>query len=87
MAAHVALEPRPELRLGDLAALEHEQRVVAVLSAARAIAVPSSSSDTPDLLLVGEEPLLERRREHAAEVAYEYVPHAAAGGSMRSISS
>ena len=46
--------------------------------------MPSSSSETPGLLLVGEEALLQRRGEHAAEVADQDASHAAAGGSLRS---
>ena len=59
--------------LRDLAALEHEQRVVAVLLGARAHRRAELLERDARLLLVGEEAGLERRREHAAEVADQHV--------------
>ena len=83
----VALDPVAELGLGDLAALEHEQRVVAVLLGGEAHRLAELLERDAGLLLVGEEALLQRRGEHAAEVADQDASHAAAGGSLRSISS
>ena len=71
----------------DLAALEREQRMVAVLLRGAAHRRAELLERDAGFLLIGEEALLERCGEHAAEVADENVPHAAAGGSVRTISS
>ncbi len=84
----LARQQAAELGLGDLAALEGEQRMVAVsTAAARAMACPSSSVRHARLLLVGEEPAREGHGEHSPEVGDEGASHAAAGGSIRTVSS
>src|SRR5215204_5121817 len=84
----VTLHPRAKLTLADLTALEHEQRVVAVLLGGVGHRPAELPAGHPGLLLIGEEAVLKRRGEHAAEVADERpFAHAAAGGSARTISS
>ena len=83
----VRLDQVAELGLGDLAALQHEQRVVTVFLCGEAHRHAELLERDAGLLLVGEEALLKRRREHPAEVADQDASHAAAGGSVRSISS
>ena len=61
--------------------------MVAVLLGGEAHGLAELLERDAGLLLVGEEALLQRRGEHAAEVADQDASHAAAGGSVRSISS
>jgi len=71
----------------DLAALQREERVLPVgLGGARHRHAQLLHGHAR-LLLVGQEPGREGRREHPSEVADERRPHAAIGGSLRNISS
>ena len=81
------LEPARELGLGDLAALEHVQRVLAVGLGGALHRAAELLERHAGLLLVGEEAGRERGGEHPAEVADDGADHAAAGGSTRTISS
>ena len=72
----------------DLAALEHVERMVAVLLGGAPHGRAEVLERQPRFVLVGEEAVLERRGEHPAEVADERVALTRRpGGSRRTISS